>query len=266
MFSLRNKILTLVFVSGFLVTSCASGVLGPSESEIEAEAAREFGKMRAELPLVTDRATIDYVHCVVTAVVDSLESPHSDQNWELAIFDVKQVNAFAMPGGKVGVFSGLLDIATNQDQLATVVGHELAHVTARHVNERASRGGFTDAGIYVAAIVLGQGHSGLTHTAYEGLRYGASLGLILPYERKQESEADVIGLEYMARAGFDPRESVELWKKMSEEKGDEKPPEFLSTHPADEKRIDALVAMYPNTLVLFNEAKSQGKEPTCGRQ
>ena len=217
------------------------------------------------MPLVTDRKTIDYVLCVVTAVVDSLEPPYDEQNWDLAIFDGQMVNAFAMPGGNIGVHSGILDVATNQHQLATVIGHEIAHVNLRHVSQRASRSGFTDAGVYVAAIVLGQGHGGLTNTAYQGLSYGASLGLLLPYGRAHEAEADVVGIEYMAKAGFDPRESAELWVKMAEEHEGQAPPEFLSTHPSDEKRIDALVSMYPKTLVMYNEAKAQGKNPNCTR-
>jgi predicted Zn-dependent protease len=268
MSSLRYKVLIFISFSGSLLTGCASsgGVFAPSDAELEAESSRQFAMMRAETPLVTDRATIDYVLCVVTAVVDALEPPYNEQNWDLAIFDTQMVNAFAMPGGNIGVHGGILDVATNQDQLATVIGHEIAHVNKRHVSQRASRSGFTDAGVYVAAIVLGQGHGGLTNTAYQSLSYGASLGLLLPYNRGQESEADIIGIEYMAKAGFDPRESAELWKKMSEEHEGKAPPEFLSTHPADAKRIDALVSMYPKTLVLYNEAKAQGRNPGCTRK
>jgi len=270
MSSLRHKVLILITFSGFLITGCASsssgGLFGPSDAELEAESARQFSQMRAEMPLVTDRATIDYVLCVVTAVVDSLEPPFDQENWDLAIFETQMVNAFAMPGGNIGVHDGILDVATNQHQLATVIGHEIAHVNLHHVSQRASRSGITDAGVYVAAIVLGQGHSGLTNTAYQGLTYGASLGLLLPYGRAHESEADVVGIEYMAKAGFDPRESAELWVKMSEEHDGQAPPEFLSTHPSDETRIDALVSMYPKTLVMYNEAKAQGKTPNCTRK
>ncbi len=269
MFKLRHKALILLTFLGFLITGCASsggGVFGPSDAELETESSRQFSKMRAEVPLVTDQATIDYVLCVVTAVVDAQEPPYDEQNWDLAIFETNVVNAFAMMGGKIGVHDGILDIATNQHQLATIIGHEIAHVNLRHVSQRASRSGITDAGVYVAAIVLGQGHGGLTNTAYQSLSYGASLGLLLPYGRAHESEADLVGLDYMAKAGFDPRESAELWVKMAEEKDGKAPPEFMSTHPADEKRIDALVSMFPKTLVLYNEAKAEGKNPNCTRK
>lgn len=265
MLSWHSKKLMAVSCLALLVAGCAS-TMGASDAELEAEAARQFAKMRAELPLVQDRATIDYVHCVTTAVVDALEPKYRDMNWELAIFDTKVANAFVMPGGKIGVFSGLLDVATNQDQLAAVLGHEAAHVIARHPNERTSRSEITNAGVYIAAVVLGGGSYGMTQTAYQGLSYGAQVGLLLPHTRAQEAEADSMGLEFMANAGFDPRESVELWKKMSSEHGDEAPPEFLSTHPADEKRIDALISMYPKTLTLMNEARTAGRNPHCVRQ
>lgn len=267
----RQIVLILVGVFGALLGACTSSPTGrsqmimKSDAELEAQASREFAKLRSEAPLVTDRATIDFVACVANAIVESLEGPAADLNWELAVIDTKEQNAFVMPGGKIAVFDGILSVASNQNELATVLGHEVAHVTARHANERASRGEITDVGVYVAAIVLGQGHSGMTRTAYEGLHAGTQLGIFLPHTRAQESEADILGLQYMARAGFDPRESVELWKKMQAEHEDDAPPEFLSTHPSSATRIESLVSHYPEALALFNEARAQGKNPNCSR-
>lgn len=260
----KDKLISTALIA--LLATGGAPAWGASQSEREAEAARQFAKMRAEIPLVEDRATIDYVHCVTVAVIESLEPQYRDMNWELAIFDSQIANAFVLPGGKIGVFEGLLDIATNQHQLAAVLGHEAAHAIAGHTADGGTKGELTRAGVQIAAIVLGQGHWGLTNTAYGVLDYGAQVGFLLPHSREQETEADELGLQYMANAGFDPRESVELWKKMSEEHGDDKPPEFLSTHPADEKRIDSLISLYPQTLALMNEAKDQGKEPSCARQ
>ncbi len=271
MFSLRHKVLILIPFLVLMVTACTSSPTGrsqmilKSDAELEVQASAEFAKLRAEAPMVQDQATIQFVHCVATAIVESLEGPEGELNWELAVIDSQEQNAFVMPGGKIAVYNGLLGVATNQDQLAAVIGHEAAHVTARHANERASRGEFTDIGVYIAAIVLGQGHGGLTNTAYQGLHAGAQLGIFLPHTRAQESEADVLGLEYMAKAGFDPRESVELWKKMQKEHEDDAPPEFLSTHPSSETRIEGLIAQYPKALGLMNEAKAQGKNPNCTR-
>ncbi len=204
-----------------------------SDSELAAEAAKQFAEMKASMPLTTDRETIDYIACVANAVVSELDPPHSDLAWEMAIFDNEAVNAFAMPGGKIGVMVGILKAAQNQDQLAAVIGHEIAHVTADHSKERASRGKLSNVGIQVAAVLLGGGHRGATYTAYEALNQGAAFGIMLPFSRNQESDADVIGLKYMAKAGFDPRAAVPLWQNMTNE-AEEAPAEFLSTHPSSE--------------------------------
>lgn len=258
MLRLHKILISIIFM--FVCTTA----IAISDAEIEAQASRDYAKMRAEWPLEKDRATIEFVHCVTTAIVESLKGPEREMNWELAIFKSKDANAFVMPGGKIGVFTGILDVATNQDQLAAVLGHEVAHVIARHPHKRQSRKGLTKSGIYIAAIILGQGHRGLTHTAYESLNYGTQVALTLPHTRKQESEADILGLEYMAKAGFDPRESIELWKKMQKDQKNS-PPEFLSTHPSSHNRMDGLIKQYPSALRLMNEAKAQGKNPNCTR-
>jgi predicted Zn-dependent protease len=230
---------------------------------MEVESAKQFAQMKASMPLITDRVTIDYIACVANAVVRVLEPPYSDLEWEMAIFDVDAVNAFAMPGGKIGVMVGIMKAAQNQHQLAAVIGHEIAHVTAQHSNERASRGKISNVGIQVAAVLLGAGNQGATYTAYEALNQGAAFGIMLPFSRNQESEADVIGLKYMARAGFDPREAVPLWQNMLEESGGKEPAEFTSTHPSGEKRIEDLISEWSETLPLYNEALEQGREPNC---
>jgi len=233
-----------------------------SNADIEVEAAEQFAQMKSSMPLVTDRDTIDYIACVANAVVNVLGSPYDELQWEMAIFEVDAVNAFAMPGGKIGVMRGILKAAQNQHQLAAVIGHEIAHVTAEHSNERASRGAISGIGIQVAAVLLGGGNQGATYTAHQALNEGARFGLMLPFSRNQESEADVIGLEYMARAGFDPRQAVPLWQNMMDEAGSE-PAEFMSTHPSNEKRIDSLISQWGDTLPLYNDALSEGRDPNC---
>ncbi len=266
---LRIRLLLAAAIAAAVLAACTTSPTGrsqmiwTSDEEMEAQAARAFAQMKADIPLVTDRPTIDYIACVANAVVDSLEVPYRDMNWEMAIFDQDAVNAFAMPGGKIGVFKGILKAAQNQDQLAAVIGHEIAHVTARHSAERASRAVTTGVGIQVVAVLLGGGHSGATYTAYEALNAGASLGIMLPFNRGQESEADIVGLDYMARAGFDPRESVPLWQNMSSENEGQSPPEFLSTHPSSDTRIDQLVGQFGKTLALYNEAQAAGRRPNC---
>ena len=240
-----------------------SQLLLKSEASLAAEGQRQFNMIREQMPLVEDRATIDYVACVANAIVDELEDDDAAMFWELAIIDQPDINAFVMPGGKISVFKGITTVAQNQHQLAAVIGHEVAHVTAKHANERASRASVAGAGIDVAAILLGGGYRHTTQAAQQTLSTGAVLGILNPFSRKQETEADVIGLEYMARAGFDPRESVALWKNMAE-RNETKIPEFMSTHPSGERRIESLVAQFPTALAYYNEAKANGKQPACG--
>ncbi len=256
--------IVLIASAAVFLSSCASQPSAASRVQMEAEAARAFNQMRASIPLSTDRATIDFVACVSQAVVEVLEPPYNDIDWELAIFEQEAVNAFAMPGGKIGVFSGILKVTENQHQLATVIGHEIAHVTAGHTTSRASRDDLTRIGINAVAVILGGGYTGATYTAQQALAYGATFGISLPYKRGQESEADVIGLEYMARAGFDPRESVPLWQRMRDASGGKAPAEFMSTHPANETRIENLVSEWQKTLPLYNQAQSEGIMPDCG--
>ncbi len=258
-----RRYLIPVIAAALSLTACSSQPSQATRAEMEAESARAFNQMRASMPLVTDRETIDFVACVAQAVVEVLEPPYNDIEWELAIFESESVNAFAMPGGKIGVLSGILKVTENEHQLATVIGHEIAHVTAEHSVNRAKQAGLTNFGINAVAIILGGGYSGATYTAQQALAAGAAFGISLPYKRGQESEADVIGLEYMAKAGFDPRESVPLWQRM-DAGGGKKPAEFLSTHPASETRIENLINQWQKTLPLYNQAKADGRLPDCG--
>lgn len=268
MSSVRRNSLFFFTMFALLAGSCVlaasnhGGMSKISDDEIAAEAARQFVEMKASMPMITDRATIDYIACVANAVVKVLDPPYRDLPWEMAIFDDDSVNAFAMPGGKIGVMEGILKAAQNQHQLAAVIGHEIAHVTAKHSNERANRTKLSGVGIQVAAVLLGGGNQGATYTAYQGLREGVPLLVLLPFSRNQESEADVIGLKYMAQAGFDPRQAVPLWQNMMKE-GDKAPSEFMSTHPSGEKRIDSLISQWSDTLPLYNDALQTGNDPNC---
>jgi predicted Zn-dependent protease len=251
-----------------MLAACATSPTGRSqlilkdEEELEAQGEAAFTQLRAEMPLSTDRATIDFVACVANAIVGQLEGEMANLNWELAVVDRPEVNAFVLPGGKITVFTGLLGVTENDDQLAAVMGHEVAHVTARHPNERASRAVATGYTVGFLSAIVG-GTYMANQSASTAIQMAAQLGVTLPFTRLQEREADIVGIDYMARAGFDPRESVALWKNMQKANENE-PPEFLSTHPSSDDRIDKLVAHYPVALKLYNEAKSAGKTPDCG--
>jgi len=250
------------WVAVLAALAAAPVALARSDAEIEAEAAREFAKLKASAPLTTDRDTIDYIACVANAVVGVLDPPYSEYNWEMAILETDEVNAFVMPGGKIVVLEGILKAAQDQNQLAAVIGHEIAHETANHTRSKLLQGRGAMVGVQVAAVLLGGGNYGATYTAQEALSQGAMYGLLLPYKRNQETEADVIGLKYMARAGFDPRAATELWKNMDEMAG-KAPAEFLSTHPSSENRIDSLVSEWVKVLPLYNKAQQEGRIPNC---
>jgi predicted Zn-dependent protease len=267
--SIYKYLISILFMAA-VVSACSTTPTGRAQLTLKSDAilaqegARQMQIIREQAPLVQDRATIDYVACVADAIVGVLEGEDAAMYWELAIVNQPDVNAFVMPGGKIVVKAGILSVAQNQHQLAAVIGHEVAHVTAHHANERASRGELTNYGVEVLAYILGGGYYNQTAGAYSALSTASTLGLSNPFSRMQESEADVIGLQYMAKAGFDPRESVELWKNMNA-KGEEKIPEFMSTHPSGETRIESLIEQYSTTLPMYNEAKAAGLEPNCTR-
>ncbi len=260
----------LLLVTAAVAASCASSPTGRSqlvfmsEAELEREGRARFEAIRETQALVTDRATIDYVACVTNAVVNQLEGDAKDMYWELAIVDNPAVNAQVLPGGKIVVYSGILAVAENQDQLAAVIGHEIAHVTARHPNERMSRIAATNAVADTATLVLGGGYARQTAAASSAVNPISTYLVMFPHTRTQETEADIVGLEYMARAGFDPRESVELWKAM-EAKNASSVPEYMSTHPSSETRINDLIEHYPTALVYYNQAQQEGLYPDCKR-
>ena len=246
--------------AALVLAGCASMV---SEDSLNAQGAAMFEQLKAEVPLVTDPPTIRFVACIAEAIVGQLEGPEADYDWELAVFDQKDVNAFVLPGGKISVYSGILPVTKTPDQLAAVMGHEVAHVTRKHPQERMARTTATQYGVAVLGGIVG-GTPTAARSASTAIQMAAQFGLLLPFNRGQETEADEVGLIYMARAGFDPRESVKLWQNMREQK-DGEPPEFMSTHPSSDTRIDQLVKMLPAALVEYNKARSAGRNPQCVR-
>ena len=244
-------------MGAILLGGCALPLV--TETEIESESAAQFQKMRTTMPVSSDAATRSYVNCVAYAIVNELEEPYASKLWELELFEQDEINAFAMPGGKIGVFTGILKVAGNQDQLAAVLGHEVAHVTQKHSLERVNREMTTQIGVVGATAAIGGGQA-----TYDLVAMGAQIGLSLPYGRGQESEADVVGLMYMADAGFNPVESIKLWKNMKEQ-SELAPPEWFSTHPSSDHRIDDLVRKLPEALDRYNAARAAGKNPRCER-
>lgn len=210
-----------------------------------------------------DQARIDQLNRVGERLAKVVFWDMPDADWEFVVFDVPQINAFAMAGGKVGVFSGLFKIIENDDQLASVIAHEIAHVTAKHVHERLSRemavntvGAVGTIGAGVTTGVLG---AVAVQEAY-GITVAAP-GREAAFDRRMEKEADLIGLMYMARAGYNPEESVIVLEKLEAsiaETGKNLPPAFLSTHPSNPERISQLLEEMPKAL----EARSKSTQVT----
>lgn len=255
-------------LAALLLTACATSPTGRTqltllpESQMSAMGDQAFQEMQKETPKETDPELNAYVNCVAQAV--TAEAGGDVERWDVVLFKDDAVNAFALPGGHIGVYTGLLKAAKNQDQLATVLGHEVAHVLAQHGNERVSQGIATQQAVALIGGMVGGSNGGKRATTLALLGLGAQVGVLLPFSRLQESEADRIGLDIMARAGFDPRASVQLWENMAAAGGDG-PPQFLSTHPAHGTRIKDLQARMDEVLPLYEAARQGGKRPRCGR-
>lgn len=224
---------------------------------------RAFRDLVRGQPMVSDPRARDYVSCVTRALVDALPPGHEGYRWSVALLADRTPNAFALPGGKIGVNAGMLGVARTPDQLAAVIAHEIGHVIADHGNERLTQELAVKGGLMLADL-LAEEPGGTEHQVLRGaLGIGARYGLLLPYSRAHEREADILGLELMARAGFDPRGSLDLWRNMAQAGGGQ-PLEFLSTHPSHETRQDELAAAMEGALSVYREARAQGRRPDCG--
>jgi metalloendopeptidase OMA1, mitochondrial len=179
-------------------------------------------------------------------------SPDPGYDWEFTVFEADEPNAFALPGGKVGVNTGLFKVARNDDQLAAVMAHEVGHAIARHGAERMSHGLLFQFGLVALGAAVEE------PSVVQLAAAAATLGVILPFSREQEAEADHLGLIYMAKAGYDPREAIELWRNF-ESLGGGRPPEFLATHPSPGSRIGRLQALMPEAMAIYeaNAGRSQ---------
>jgi predicted Zn-dependent protease len=174
--------------------------------------------------------------------------------WEVTVIkDDKTMNAFALPGGKIAVYTGIFPVAKTEAGLAAVLGHEVTHALARHGAERMSQGQLTNAALQVLGTAAGAtgGNAMLGQAAMAALGAGAQVGVLLPFSRKHESEADYIGILLAADAGYDPRESVHLWERMEQVSGGKGPAEFLSTHPGHETRIEQLKKWMPEAMAIY---------------
>ena len=249
------------------LSSCATSPEGRHqfkllpEAQMNAMGAQSFEQIKQQTPLSKDQNINQYVLCIANKIIPQVKQNPDPRSWEVQVFDDAQANAFALPGYKIGVYTGLLKYAKNQDQLAAVMGHEIAHVIANHSNERVSSQIATQAGMEIASAVLGATQDSNNAMILAGLGLGVQYGITLPYSRSHESEADLIGLDLMAKAGFNPQESVALWKNMSQ--AGASPPEFMSTHPSSDTRIKQLKERIPKASIAYQQAVSRGQRAMC---
>tara|TARA_Y100001970_G_scaffold41512_1_gene51332 strand:- start:20935 stop:21777 length:843 start_codon:yes stop_codon:yes gene_type:complete len=272
----RRKFLELFGCSccGVLTTSCATVPITERkqlalypESVVNNQAAKAYAKFKSKAEIIQSGKDIEAIINIGKKIEKSVSTYFSQKNqsdptenfqWEYVLVKNDKVkNAWCMPGGKIAVFTGILDVAKNENGLATIMGHEIAHAVAKHSVERMSQAMAINLGTQVADIFLKGAVSRTRQTV--GRSTGMDifqLGIMNPFGRKQESEADYLGLIFASLSGFNIKESIELWKRMKESQKGKKPPQFLSTHPSTENRIENLKRWVNEIIIEYPPIKS----------
>jgi predicted Zn-dependent protease len=271
----KNTLIIFNFSIVFLLSSMnLNAALLVSEREIEVQSEQQWEQMINSIPISRDLKTRTLVRCVARNIIKQIEEPYSSFDWEIEVFQDSDANAVVLPAGKIGVNTGLFEVASNPNELAAVIGHEIAHVTNKHSYERAKRAKRTQVGALIgSAVVASKIASKPIYTQsdlYEAnnkisaintmSQVMATYGLNLPYAREQESDADKTGIILMAKAGFNPIATMSLWKKMKEKDEEKRMPEFASTHPSSANRISGLASQLSEALEAYNKVE---KKPNC---
>ena len=256
----RRKFLSYISCScgALLLPSCATAPITErkqlkivSEAKLNAQAAKIYERIKEKEKMSDDKKTLNEIKEIGKRVENSiseyfyqagLEDPTINFDWEYILIDRKKVrNAWCMPGGKIAVYTGILEATKNTDGLAAVMGHEIAHAVAKHSVERASRATLVNTGTQLIDIFSGGKLSQVNRTTgINTVGLITQLGLLNPFNRKQESEADYLGMIFSSLSGYDIRETVKIWERMKELNKGKEPPEFLSTHPSSDNRIKDL--------------------------
>jgi len=262
-----GRLLGAALLATALLAGCQTSALGRrqlklySDAEMSQMGVAMFADIAKQTPPSKDALANAKVTCVANVITRNLNAVNAPNTWEVRVFADDTANAFALPGGKIGVNTGLLKVARTQGQLAAVIGHEVTHVTEGHANERVSTEVAANSALQVLAIAAnasGPGYGQLVGALGVGVQYG----VLMPFGREQETEADLEGMDLMAKAGFDPREAIDLWKNM-EASGGSQPPEFISTHPSYGNRMRHLQERLPIAMPLYEDAKAKGRAPKC---
>jgi predicted Zn-dependent protease len=265
----RRKFLNYVGCgcSGLMISACSTAPITDRrqlkiipESKLNAHAAQIFEKVKEKEKMSEDTKTFNEIKDIGKRMEDSiseyfyragLNDPTVNFDWEYILIDNKKVkNAWCMPGGKIAVYTGILDVTKNTNGLASVMGHEIAHAVAKHSVERASRGALLQTGTSLINILSG-GKLGQINqaTGMDTVGLLSQIGIMNPFSRTQESEADYLGMIFASLSGFDIRETKKLWERMKEENKGKEPPQFMSTHPSSSKRIKDL-SEWENSVIL----------------
>ena len=259
-----KKILLCAVVSQLLLSACSTSSSGRnqimlySNNELSKMGSTSFEQMKAEIKISKDPATNQFVQCVADAITVNVPKSAHKGEWEVVVFDSPQINAFALPGGKIGVYTGILNVTENQHQLAAIMGHEVGHVIEHHSNERLSSNQVAQGGLALAGVALATTDNKNKALWMAGLGLGVQYGVLMPYGRAHESEADIVGQDLMAISGFEPSASIKLWQNMAKN-AKNSPPEFLSTHPSNATRIKNL----SGHLIESKKLMAGTKTPIC---
>lgn len=228
-----------------LSDASAQGALLPADAEVSRQIREIAERLIEKVPAVTAEL----------AALNGQEAPQAyrDFQWDAAVIQSDDANAFVLPGGKIAVYTGLLPVAENQNAMAAILGHEIAHALLRHGSQRMAQQKLLQVGQLAAGVALGGMDPGQQQAVMAALGAGAQYGFILPYGRNHETQADKVGLMLAAAACFDPREAVPLWERMARLGGGERPPEFASTHPDPANRQETLRALMPQAEAFYQK-------------
>ncbi len=261
------KRIAILLSSILAISACTTSSTGRqqimlySNSELGKMGAQSFDEMKKKEKISKNKAVNQYVQCVADAITPHVPRSAHQGDWEVVVFDSEQINAFALPGGKIGVYTGILEVANTPEQLAAIMGHEVAHVIESHSNERLSSNQIAGIGLAVTSAAMASQDVENRALWMAGLGLGVQYGVLMPYGRAHESEADIVGQNLMAKAGFNPKASITLWQNMAKaSKGS--PPEFLSTHPSNQTRINQLTSHLPKAQKYYSsQNKAACKRP-----
>lgn len=267
--SMKSLRVPSLLIFSLLINSCATSPLGRKQlafmpdSQMNQMGKQSFEELKQQTPIEHSASINAYVQCVAGHITAAAQNQLHVDKWDIVVFKSDQINAFALPGGEIGVYTGILPVLKTDAQLAAVLGHEVGHVIARHGNERVSEGMGAQGLMMIADILSGNSTPQNKQLIMGGIGLGVQYGIMLPFSRTHENEADLIGLKLMSQAGFDPRQAVEVWKNMSKMSGGKAPPEWMSTHPADASRIQSIESHLAEDLPLYEAAQRSGLRPHC---